>query len=126
MPSLPKAKPSFFARNMAKDNSRWSKGDDASFYDSPRWRALRRLVLAADPFCRYCKAENLATESNIADHIIPVSLGGDKWDRNNLQGICTRHHNIKSSYEGKCTSLTDLKTKLAADKGVGVKNFWHL
>lgn len=124
MPSLPKSKLSFFALARPKNNLRWSNGEGADIYDSPRWRALRRQVLSEDPFCKFCKMENIATENTIADHIVPISMGGNKWDRNNIQGICAHHHNTKSSYEGKCNSVHELKALLASSRGVGVKNFW--
>ncbi len=33
------------------------------------------------------------------DHIIAVSLGGDMWDKKNLQVLCTRCHKIKTKID---------------------------
>lgn len=125
MPIIPKAKRSFFAQsNPPVKKERWSKGENANIYDSPRWRKLRPLVLEDEPFCKFCLEEKKIGNSEIVDHIIPIEMGGEIWDRKNLQGICTSHHNTKSSYEGKCNSLTDLKAYMTSSRGVGVKNFW--
>jgi len=125
MPSIPKARHSFFALSSPpKKKERWSKGPNAAVYDSPRWRALRLQVLENQPFCKFCQEDKVIGNSEVVDHVIPIEFGGSIWDLPNLQGICTRHHNTKSSYEGKCNSLTDLKTYVTSKRGVGVKNFW--
>ena len=55
------------------------------------WR-LRPVVLERQPVCRVCYNE-APTE---VDHILALSLGGeDKLE--NLQGICSRCHKIKSA-----------------------------
>ncbi|MBO2714488.1 hypothetical protein GTP11_15710 [Lactiplantibacillus plantarum] len=39
---------------------------------------------------------NLATS---VDHIVPLFLGGDPYDWNNLQSLCDYHHSLKSQQE---------------------------
>lgn len=124
MPIIPKAKrPSWLP---AKDNSRWTKGAAGDFYDSTLWRSIRKRALQKHPICLFCKQDNIITESQVVDHVIPIELGGSKTDANNLQGICTHHHNVKTAIECKCNSLLILKASFESRKGgVGVKNFWH-
>ena len=124
MPIIPKAKrPGWIPE---KDKSRWTKSDGGAFYDSTQWRKIRRLVIADEPICIYCKADGIIQESQVVDHVIPIELGGSQTDRNNLQGICTSHHNSKSSHEGKCNNLLSLHAYYLRHKeGVGVKNFWR-
>jgi 5-methylcytosine-specific restriction endonuclease McrA len=55
-----------------------------------KWKRLRLEILKqADHECCYQGCPRPATE---VDHIVPISLGGDVYDRGNLRAIC-RHHN---------------------------------
>jgi 5-methylcytosine-specific restriction protein A len=67
------------------------------------WQRLRRMKLAADPFCEirtHCKGlipDNVATE---VDHIIPIAERPDLrlvWS--NLQSSCTPCHSAKTMRE---------------------------
>lgn len=51
-----------------------------------RWRKLRARVLAEEPNC-WCGAA-----ADTVDHITPLSLGGARYDRSNLRGMCARHN----------------------------------
>jgi len=73
--------------------------EDASFYHTTRWRNLRRVVLTREPMCRDCKSHGRQTPATVCDHIHPVTSGGDKWAEDNLQPLCRRCHNSKSSKE---------------------------
>ena len=66
------------------------------FYASDRWRRLRAKVLAAEPFCRHCRTEGVATEASEVDHV-----DGNRHNnrRDNLQGLCQRHHSAKTRRE---------------------------
>jgi 5-methylcytosine-specific restriction enzyme A len=58
-----------------------------------KWRLL---ILARDPLCKighFCKGE---APSTVADHIIPLSQGGD-WSMDNGQGACERDHDWKTA-----------------------------
>ena len=65
-----------------------------AFYVSRAWRRRRREHLLAEPLCRVC---GIVGEE--VDHIIPIKLGGDKWDESNLQTLCNRHHQQKRQRE---------------------------
>lgn len=73
-------------------------------YDRRRWRdRLRKLVLARDPLCKIqvlCGAgvNGLPALSTEADHIIPISRGGDE-SMENLQGACHACHSHKTASE---------------------------
>ena len=72
--------------------------DTRAWYHTDRWRALRRLVLIEEPYCRECEAERRHRVNNTdVDHRIPHR--GDPrlfWDRTNLQGKCHGHHSQKT------------------------------
>ena len=79
----------------------WSKKKDMSErkytdkrYNTTRWRKARRTFLLYNPLCTACN--RLA---NVVDHINPVRLGGDFWDSNNWQPMCSTCHNRKSANE---------------------------
>ena len=61
-----------------------------------RWAAIRQKVLRdSGGVCARC-GEDGACE---VDHIVSRRLGGSN-DHNNLQALCKRCHNLKSSSEG--------------------------
>jgi 5-methylcytosine-specific restriction enzyme A len=65
-----------------------------------RWQKLRDRFLRKNPICVMCKATKRITAANTVDHIIPHR--GDPvlmWDENNLQALCTTHHNVKTDTE---------------------------
>jgi len=65
------------------------------FYNSERWRAIRRQQLNADPVCAICGAP-----ATVVDHIIRHR--GDKtkfYDVTNLQSLCKRCHDRKTMLE---------------------------
>ena len=70
-------------------------------YQTNEWRAIRRQVLQHEPLCRDCKAKGIVKVANVIDHIKPVRLGGEFWETNNMQPLCTSCHNSKSAYESK-------------------------
>lgn len=58
-----------------------------------KWRAFRDAHIASA--CRWC-----GKESDLQlDHIIPLSLGGSKWDPANVQTLCSGCHDVKSAQD---------------------------
>lgn len=78
---------------------------------SSRWRKTSQLYREAHPICEACiKANERAGKGlderagmiNLAtsvDHIVPLFLGGDPFNWNNLQSLCDYHHSLKSQRE---------------------------
>lgn len=65
-------------------------------YDTARWKALRRAVLAERPICEAC-GKAAATE---VDHVVRVSARPDlAFERSNLQARCKPCHSAKTSRE---------------------------
>ena len=62
-------------------------------YCSASWRRLRTLVLARDVTCQWPGCFELATQ---VDHIVPKARGGED-SLKNAQGLCTRHHAVKTA-----------------------------
>jgi len=68
-------------------------------YDS-KWRKASKSFLRKNPLCVECAREGTTTPATVVDHIIPHK-GNTKifWDKNNWQGLCKRHHDIKTVKE---------------------------
>lgn len=66
------------------------------------WKSLRAKVFKRDKYrCVECGSDgknhtNYESIELDADHITPISLGGDEWDINNIQTLCTRCHKNKT------------------------------
>lgn len=85
----PKA-PRLFEGTRRKASAAWHP-----LYSTARWRALRRAVLEARPFCAACGAP--ATE---VDHIVPHRGSEDLfYSEANLQPLCKRCHSAKTLAE---------------------------
>ena len=57
-------------------------------------RTWRTVILARDPVCRLCHR----APSTVADHIMPLRLGGT-WALSNGQGVCAHCHAVKRGQE---------------------------
>ena len=64
------------------------------------WRVTRSLLLATEPLCRTCRfASGRLKVAAEVDHIIPLSAGGERLQRDNLQPLCLEDHQRKSAAE---------------------------
>ena len=89
--------------NKKATPSYWSKKKDMSKrtyvekrYNTRRWKKARAIYIKENPLCIECN--KLAT---VVDHIKPVRLGGEFWNKDNWQSMCAICHNRKSGYESK-------------------------
>lgn len=69
------------------------------FYQSQAWRRCRHAYLAEHPLCAECEKQGRVAAARVVDHIRPINEGGDKFDFDNLQGLCDKCHNKKSGRE---------------------------
>ena len=60
----------------------------------------------------------------IADHIIPIALGGDEWDINNLQTLCPECNKIKTKEDIK--NIAELRKIEKKQNNTEILNKWHL
>jgi 5-methylcytosine-specific restriction enzyme A len=77
-------------------------------------RALRLQTITEEPHCRACGIR----PSTIADHIVPLSLGGQTV-RANLQGLCTQCSRAKTGREGAAARATFTSGLVARPKEDG-------
>ena len=71
------------------------------FYNSRAWRKVSKNNLDKNPLCVRCEDEGKTMKATVTDHKIPINLGGDKYKETNLQSLCTKCHNSKSSAESR-------------------------
>ena len=69
------------------------------FYQSKAWRDLRNHYISLHPLCVMCQRDGITKEGNVVDHIKPRSQGGESLSMDNLQTLCTSHHQAKSASE---------------------------
>lgn len=74
--------------------------DNSAFYNSTKWRKFARFYKQHNPICVDCKAEGLIGPAEVADHIQRIEDGGERYNEDNIQSLCNRHHNKKSGREG--------------------------
>ena len=97
MPTLPKGKRRPWIPEKPKH---MREVDNASFYNSKRWRALRNYFIQMNPLCSQCERDgNGPTGAQCVDHSKPISMGGSMVSISNLQALCNSCHAIKSGRE---------------------------
>lgn len=84
-----------------RDYGRARRGFDAEvgFYQSARWRNARAAVLRDNPLCCRCQAKGVLQPAKVVDHIVAIKLGGERFERANLQSLCVPCHNAKTASE---------------------------
>ena len=110
MPRLPKGKSRPW---IPKKPQHMREVDNASFYNSKRWRALRNYYIQANPLCEKCKRDGIITGSQMVDHVVPITMGGSPVDQKNLQSLCNSCHAKKSGRESaeKRKNIKDYKRR---------------
>lgn len=82
-------------------------------YDDPRWAKLRAQVLREETHCYRCghaldyQAPPRTTWSPSVDHVTPLALGGDPFDRHNLRAI---HYGCNSAKRDRVLPTPNMST----------------
>lgn len=77
----------------------------AEWYDTRRWRNVRKHHLMNNPLCVHCRDKGLITAATVLDHIKNVGSYEEHeretafWNEDNWQGLCVPCHNRKSQKE---------------------------
>lgn len=86
--------------------------DNNEFYNSTKWRRFARFYKDNNPLCVHCDRDGLVGPADVADHIVRIEDGGDKWIENNIQSLCNQHHNSKSGRESSVKYKGDTPKKV--------------
>ena len=77
-------------------------------YDTPHWRRLRKRLIGRH-VARYgylCpgweRPPHLAARLSV-DHVVPDALGGERYDADNLQVLCTLCNRVKGTSIGRAS-----------------------
>lgn len=68
-------------------------------YHTTTWKSMRREILQDNPLCVECQRTGRIVVANVIDHIKPVRLGGEFFEKANLQPLCKSCHERKSAME---------------------------
>ena len=84
------------ARDKAYDKTVRNK-ESAKVYHSKEWEAVRIQAIIRDGFkCVKCGVPiKRKPRDHAVDHIKEITEGGEKYDLDNLQTLCTKCHNRK-------------------------------
>lgn len=97
-------------QQRSRDYNRQQRDPESqAFYNSTAWKRLRLMVLNEEPLCRVCQAA-----ATVVDHIKPISEGGPKTDRENLQSLCKQCHDRKTANEAAFSSRRTCEVILVA------------
>ena len=100
MPSIKKTIPRpWIPKSKKRSEGTWQSSDTNAVYHTSRWRRLRALQLQSFPICIECKRKAIIKQATVVDHIVRIKDGGESFDMNNLQSLCTSCHNSKSGKE---------------------------
>lgn len=72
-----------------------------------------KLIRERNRICNHCKRK-FNTDELIADHIIPIALGGKEFDENNIQILCNACDKIKTKQDHKDIAKLRKDEKLEA------------
>ena len=77
----------------------WESYDHSNqrFYNSTKWKRLRKQKLNKNPLCEMCEKEGRVTPATVIDHIKPIRQGGAPLDINNLMSLFRSCHAKKSA-----------------------------
>ncbi len=59
-------------------------------YHSARWTRESKVFREKHPLCAICLEKGLLVPSEVVDHIIPVAVCSDFWDKTNWRALCRK------------------------------------
>jgi 5-methylcytosine-specific restriction endonuclease McrA len=88
-------------------NRSWT-GEDSSFYQSRKWRAIRKKYVQENPVCELCSQFDIVSPGDICDHIISRKTSKElEFEPVNLQTLCASCHYGKTAQTRNIEGLKD-------------------
>ena len=84
------------------------------------WSQFRERVFERDRYrcvkCDYYGPKDIFgnVPNLVADHIVPIALGGPEWDMANIQTLCVRCNKIKTASDAKLMAAARAQEKTSA------------
>ena len=75
-------------------------------YSTAQWRGYSKRLRGTNPVCYLCGRLYQAHELSV-DHVIPISMGGSFWDKDNHRSVCQQCHSIKTRKESTGVPMHD-------------------
>lgn len=104
MPTLSKPKRKAYLPEVEHFNS-----DNYDFHNSKAWRKCSRAYRSKHPLCEVARHRNETRASEQVDHIIPISLGGSKFDSRNHMAVSKYWHERKSQLQSRGLTVETVK-----------------
>lgn len=81
-------------KEHARQNDKQINRAGRSIYATKRWKLLRRRKLTQDFTCEYVDPDEGPCQRPATDvhHRIAIAEGGPKWELQNLEALCAKHH----------------------------------
>lgn len=85
-----------------KSNDNYKRPDRHRFYNSQKWRKLRKLYAQNHPLCERCWSKGIVKPVDIVHHKISIEDDYSKrLDMDNLESLCIACHNTEHFSEGE-------------------------
>lgn len=113
----------YYQEQKAERNKRYNEGRPArhQYYFTNTWKRLRDQYIKANPLCCRCEQRGLVVLAELVDHIIEIEDDESlKTDYLNLQSLCWRCHNTKTSEALRARN----KNKLLKGIGRDINKGW--
>src|SRR5687768_5517539 len=81
------------ARNREYDARRTQEQPWRAWYNTTRWRRLRKYQLTSEPHCRMCATRGQLTRATVCDHVLPHRGREDIFWNGPFQSLCAECHN---------------------------------
>lgn len=91
-------------------------------WEFTNWSVLRIKALKRDNYACVKCGRKKDTSELIGDHIIPIALGGDEWDLNNIQTLCIKCNKIKTAQDAKDIAKQRRKEKVILKNRIRILN----
>ena len=101
MPKKPKPKDRPWLPERKPNDKMQARQASIPEYHTSRWTRESRLWREAHPLCEECKRKGIVKAAEVVDHIIPVAVCADFWDRSNWQSLCRDCNNTKGNKDKK-------------------------
>ena len=89
-------------------------------YHSARWTRESKVFREKHPLCAICLEKGLLVPSEVVDHIIPVAVCSDFWDKTNWQALC-RKCNIEKGNKEKSSDGNNKYTYCINNRNYSVR-----